>query len=88
MIPTFRDLGEHIRKHIKSLTNPASLTSEATTAITIQIDSLERLANNVYGKQYKRIHNSSATGLSVEQCNQVLSSEFLQYLKEGGGKWY
>ncbi|XP_037819624.1 ubiquinol-cytochrome-c reductase complex assembly factor 2 isoform X4 [Lucilia sericata] len=77
-----RDLGEQIRKHIKNLTNPANLTQEATDKITKQIDSLERLANNTYGRKYTRIYSSTATGLTAQQCNQVLSSEFLQYLNE------
>lgn len=81
-----RDLGEQIRKHINILTNPASLTTEETNKITTKIDSLERLANNIYGKKYVRLRDSTATGLSAEQCRQVLSSEFLQYLNEGSGK--
>ncbi|XP_059219417.1 ubiquinol-cytochrome-c reductase complex assembly factor 2 isoform X2 [Stomoxys calcitrans] len=82
-----RDLGEQIRKHIAtSLANPASLTSEATDNVTKQIDSIERLANNTYGRKYRRIYDSTATGLSAQQCNQVLSSEFLQYLNEDSKK--
>lgn len=81
-----RDLGEQIRKHMKNLTNPASLTSEAAEKITKQIDSLERLSNNTYGRKYQRIYDSTATGLSAQQCNQVLSSEFLQYLNEDNKK--
>ncbi|XP_075145799.1 pug C-1-tetrahydrofolate synthase, cytoplasmic isoform X3 [Haematobia irritans] len=82
-----RDLGEQIRKHIaNSLANPAALTTETTAKITKQIDSIERLANNTYGRKYQRIYDSTATGLSAQQCNQVLSSEFLQYLNEGRGK--
>ncbi|TMW47856.1 hypothetical protein DOY81_007060 [Sarcophaga bullata] len=79
---TGRDFGEQIRRHIKNLTNPAELTQEATEKITKNIDSLERLANNTYGRKYQRIYQSTATGLSAQQCNQVLSSEFLQYLNE------
>ncbi|XP_067643428.1 ubiquinol-cytochrome-c reductase complex assembly factor 2 isoform X3 [Eurosta solidaginis] len=75
-----RDLGEQIRKQIKELTNPASLNTEASDKLSVQIDSLERLANNIYGKKYQRAFTSTATGLTAEQCSQVLSSEFLQYL--------
>lgn len=75
-----RDLAEQIRSQIKVPTNPAVLTNEDTAKLSKQIDALERLANNTYAKKYKRINNSTATGLTAEQCSQVLSSEFLQYL--------
>ncbi|XP_053964359.1 ubiquinol-cytochrome-c reductase complex assembly factor 2 isoform X3 [Anastrepha ludens] len=77
-----RDLGEQIRKQVKNFTNPASLTTQANEKLSAQIDSLERLTGNVYGKKYPRRHTSTATGLTAEQCSQVLSSEFLQYLND------
>lgn len=82
----YRDLGEQIRKHIKDLSSPATLTTEVSDNITKQIDSLERLTKNVYAKKYQRIHDSTATGLTAQQCNQVLSSEFLQYINEDSKK--
>ncbi|XP_073842551.1 pug C-1-tetrahydrofolate synthase, cytoplasmic isoform X5 [Musca autumnalis] len=81
-----RDLGEQIRKQVTKLSNPAALTADATARIDKQIDSIERLANNTYGRKYKRVYDSTATGLSAQQCNQVLSSEFLQYLNEDSKK--
>lgn len=81
-----RDIAEQIRKQITILTNPTSLTAEETAKISKQIDSLERLANNTYGRKYQRIYDSTATGLSAQQCNQVLSSEFMQYLNEDSKK--
>lgn len=81
-----RDIAEQIRKQITILTNPTSLTAEETAKITKQIDSLERLADNTYGRKYQRIYDSTATGLSAQQCNQVLSSEFMQYLNEDSKK--
>lgn len=77
-----RDLGEQIRKQVKILSNPAGLTAEANVELNAQIDSLERLASNTYAKKYQRRYASTATGLSAEQCSQVLSSEFLQYLND------
>ncbi|XP_037952266.1 ubiquinol-cytochrome-c reductase complex assembly factor 2 isoform X3 [Teleopsis dalmanni] len=81
-----RDLGEQIRKQVKKLTNPAGLTNEANEQLGKQIDALERISNNVYANKYKRIHTSTATGMTAEQCNQVLSSEFLQYLNDESEK--
>ncbi|XP_036337530.1 ubiquinol-cytochrome-c reductase complex assembly factor 2 isoform X5 [Rhagoletis pomonella] len=77
-----RDLGERIRKQVIHLANPISLTTEVHEKLSAEIDSLERLTCNVYGKKYQRRYTSTATGLTSEQCNQVLSSEFLQYLND------
>lgn len=82
-LPSPRDLGEQIRKHLTKLTTAeASLSSEAAAQLNKQIDALERLSENVYAKQYPRRYESTATGLTAAQCSQVLSSEFLQYLND------
>lgn len=47
-----------------------------------QFQSLENLANNVYQQKYQRRFKSTSTGLTGEQCRQVLSSEFLEYINE------
>lgn len=47
-----------------------------------QFQSLENLANNVYQQKYPRKFKSTSTGLTGEQCRQVLSSEFLEYINE------
>jgi len=79
-----RDLGEQIRKLAKHFATPSTnnTSNEANEKFNLQIDALERLSNNIYGKKYPRVRTSTATGLTAEQCNQVLSSEFLQYLND------
>lgn len=47
-----------------------------------QFQSLENLANNVYQQKFPRKFKSTSTGLTGEQCRQVLSSEFLEYINE------
>ncbi|XP_043068023.1 ubiquinol-cytochrome-c reductase complex assembly factor 2 isoform X2 [Drosophila bipectinata] len=80
-----RDLGEQIRKQVTKLTT--SLEGGATNQeLDLQIGALERLSSNVYIRKYPRTFDSTATGLTAAQCNQVLSSEFLQYLNEGSKK--
>lgn len=37
--------------------------------------------NNEHSQKYPRAHSSSATGLTAEQCNIVLSNEFLEQLE-------
>ncbi|XP_066151819.1 ubiquinol-cytochrome c reductase complex assembly factor 2 [Euwallacea fornicatus] len=43
---------------------------------------LQKLVNNTNKEKYKRVLSSSATTLTAEQCNQVLSNEFLEELKQ------
>ncbi|XP_055853101.1 ubiquinol-cytochrome-c reductase complex assembly factor 2 [Episyrphus balteatus] len=78
-----RDIAEHLRSLLPILQQPdRSTTAEQMEHINKQNDALNRLSKNIYFSTYKREHHSTATGLSANQCSQVLSSEFLQYLKE------
>ncbi|CAF4797327.1 unnamed protein product [Pieris macdunnoughi] len=77
-----RDLGKLIRDTVKrafELSNSQDLNSEFCNQ---QYNSLNKLADNYYKKKYKRIRQSSATGLNTEECNIILSNEVLDYLKE------
>lgn len=80
-----RDFGVHLRKQLQGIINPSAVTTNISDKLTHQINALERISNNVHGNKYKRSLSSTATGLTAEQCNQVLSSEFLQYLNEEQG---
>lgn len=75
-------MGEHLRKQLQALLRVNDITSITDEKLNKQFESLEKLANNVHGNKYKRSSNSTATGLTGEQCKQVLSSEFLEYIKE------
>lgn len=78
----YRDLGKFIREKVKvafESTNKQDLDSEFCNQ---QYNSLNKLADNYYKNKYKRKHSSTATGLSVEECNLILSNEVLDYLKE------
>lgn len=78
-----RDLGEKLRERLQTLADPSAIkTQQESENLNKEIDALERLANNTYAKKYPRAFNSTATGLTAEQCSQVLSSEFLQYLNK------
>lgn len=82
----FRDLGEHLRKQAKTIFATENSTSLKDDQLDQQIQALERLSKNTYGVKYPRLRNSTSTGLTAEQCNQVLSSEFLDYLNDDKGK--
>jgi hypothetical protein len=77
-----RDLGEYLRNQLKATLGDSNIISVNDTKIDKQFAALERLANDAHLKKYQRKLASSATGLTGEQCNQVLSSEFLEYLNE------
>lgn len=47
-----------------------------------QYESLKRISDNYYRNKYLRRSHASATGLTAEQCNSVLSDEFLEYLQD------
>lgn len=47
-----------------------------------QYNTLNKIADNYYRDKYKRTRHSTGTGLSTEECNIILSSEVLDYLKE------
>lgn len=53
-----------------------------------QFVSLNILLKNEHKNNYKRKLTSSATGLTAEQCNIVLSNECLEELKEEDTPFY
>lgn len=82
-----RDLGEHLREQLKSALGTANIATVAGNEnLDKQIEALDRLSTNIYADKYPRVHSSTASGLSGSQCSQILSSEFLQYLKQQNSK--
>lgn len=82
-----RDLGEHLREQLKSTLGSSTITTVAANeSLDKQIDALDRLSRNIYADKYRRVFNSTASGLTGAQCNQILSSEFLRYLREQDAK--
>ncbi|XP_047116154.1 uncharacterized protein LOC124796110 [Schistocerca piceifrons] len=76
------DIGFHLRERVKKAFTAGELFQGDEEKCAREHASLKRLADNVYGKLYKRTISSSATGLTAEQCNSVLSSEFLDLLQK------
>ncbi|XP_063627621.1 probable methyltransferase-like protein 15 homolog isoform X2 [Cydia splendana] len=77
-----RDLGKVIRDKVKEAFESTERVNLDSELCNRQYAALNRLADNHYRNKYKRTHNSTATGLSTEECNLMLSSEVLTYLKE------
>lgn len=79
---TYRDLGKFIRDKVKTAFESSERQNLDSELCTRHYNSLNKLADNHYKNKYKRTQNSTATGLSTEECNLILSNEVLQYLKE------
>lgn len=47
-----------------------------------QFEALERISNNVHFNKYTRLHQSTATGLTNEQCKILISDTSLKYFSE------
>ncbi|KOB74309.1 putative s-adenosyl-methyl transferase mraw [Operophtera brumata] len=77
-----RDLGRFIRDKVKTAFESSERQNLDSELCTRHYNSLNKLADNHYKNKYKRTQNSTATGLSTEECNLILSNEVLQYLKE------
>lgn len=78
-------MGEHLREQLKSTLRTTNKTIQSDDLLNKQFEALERIALNVSNTRYARVHSATATGLTGEQCNQVLSSEFLEYLNDDKG---
>ncbi|KAL4710238.1 hypothetical protein ACJJTC_005411 [Scirpophaga incertulas] len=76
-----RDLGKLIRFKVK-VAFESDIQNIDSDSCNQQYTSLKKIADNHYMKKYKRTKNSTATGLTVEECNLVLSDDVLQYLEE------
>lgn len=76
------DLAQHIRDQIKL----AFAKGEASEINREQCDryytSLKRICSNHYGQIYIRKFPSTASGLTKEQCNLILTPEALQFFEE------
>lgn len=77
-----RDLGKFIREKVKAAFETADKQNLDSELCNRQYNSLNKIADNYYKNKYKRTKSSTATGLSTEECNLILSNEVLNYLKE------
>ena len=79
-----RDLGEFIRKEIAE-NFPLGESSKVDTAHWSKIaGNLDFIAGNGAYKKYPRTRQSTATGLTAEECQQIVSTDFLNHLKQEG----
>ncbi|KAG0712939.1 Ubiquinol-cytochrome-c reductase complex assembly factor 2 [Chionoecetes opilio] len=77
-----RDLGEYLRRRVTEAFRQGEASAVNEKECHRIYTSLNRVASGVYSTKYPRSLTSTSTGLSAEQCNQVLSAQFLNTLEE------
>lgn len=77
-----RDLGEYLRKQLKASLRAGNISSSGELSMDRQFQALERLSNNVHFNKYQRLRDSTATGLTSEQCKILISDSSLKYFAE------
>jgi len=78
-----RDLGQFIRDKLKVHLDSGKVCSAEDQVRCLRThELLNKIADNQHRIKYKRSYESSATGLTALQCKEVLSDDFLKYLKE------
>ncbi len=81
LFKTFSDLGEFIR-HKVAIGFPQGESSKVDLKEwTHFVEHLENIANNKSLKNNPRNLKSTATGLSVEECKEIVSTDFLAYVQ-------
>ncbi|XP_035779990.1 ubiquinol-cytochrome-c reductase complex assembly factor 2-like [Anopheles albimanus] len=80
-----RDLGQYLRDQLKAVLGSSNIIAVKDERLNGQFRALENIVNDVHAKKYPRTLSSTATGLSGEQCREVLSTEFLQILQNRQG---
>jgi len=77
-----RDLGEIIRRKISEGFPQGETSQVDATKWTKFAQHFENIAADKSLKQYPRSLKSTASGLSVEDCRGIVSTDFLNLLKE------
>ena len=79
----YSDLGQHLRDQVKVFFPKGESSKIADPEECLKrIESLERIANNFYGKKYPTNCKTTATGLTPEQCAVANTTEFMQALEQ------
>lgn len=75
------DIGEHLRHKVSKGFPQGESSKVNIEEWTKFVEHLENIANNKSLKSHPRILKSSATGLSVDECKEIVSTDFLKFLQ-------
>ena len=74
----YRDIGEHIRQKVANSFTHGEASKVDISQWSKFIEHLGNIANNKSLIKHPRTLKSTATGLSVEDCKQIVSTDFLR----------
>ncbi|PSN42690.1 Ubiquinol-cytochrome-c reductase complex assembly factor 2 [Blattella germanica] len=77
-----RDLGQHIREQVKISFKSGEINIGNEAECNRIYSSLKRIADDHYAQLYLRKSRVSASGLSADECQGILSTEFLEELQK------
>lgn len=79
----YRDIGEHIRQKIATSFPQGESSKINTEEWSKFVEHLENIANNKPLKTHQRQLKSTAVGLNLEQCKEIVSTDFLKFAQKG-----
>ncbi|XP_058457085.1 ubiquinol-cytochrome-c reductase complex assembly factor 2 isoform X3 [Malaya genurostris] len=80
-----RDLGQYLRDQLQSVLGATNIIAVNDERLGRQHRALENIINDTHRCAYPRLYTSTGTGLTGDQCRDVLSSEFLASLNKEDG---
>lgn len=76
-------MGQFLRLRLADLFGGSKIISTQIDQDTEkQFQALENIIKNVHQNANPRINKSTSSGLTGDQCKQILSSEFLEYISD------
>lgn len=83
---SYRDLGKYLRDQLKTQLGTESVARVNELYLGSQFEALDRICNNVHCERYKRKLTSTATGVSQEAANLIISDYGLEFVAEENKK--
>lgn len=75
-------MGEHLRIRVSEAFRLGDATPTDEVECQRVCASLNRLANNTYATRYPRKLTSTSTGVTIQECHQIASTEFLKAMED------
>ncbi|XP_033640623.1 ubiquinol-cytochrome-c reductase complex assembly factor 2-like [Asterias rubens] len=77
-----RDLAAHLRKRVAKDFSKGESTKIDEKECDAKYDALKKIHTDFYRNKYPRMHDTSATGNTAEDCNRVMSTENIEEMNE------
>ncbi|XP_038052122.1 ubiquinol-cytochrome-c reductase complex assembly factor 2-like [Patiria miniata] len=77
-----RDLATHIRQRVAKEFSRGENTKIDEKSCDKKYEALTRIHKDFYRQKYPRMHDTSATGSSAEDCHRVMASDTIDEMNE------